>query len=251
MSARELRKASFHSIRNWLQAGWRTYGQLKGPSIAYASIFAVIGLTQFALAISLGLTPLVVSLAGAFMLVGPVFLCGFLNAAAKSRAGTVPTLSDFLAGFRRAPPGLWVLALVDSLFLMIWLTDAGTMYALYFGSIPHVGLPEFLSLLAGKEMRSFFLFTSIMGAALAFAVFVISAFAVPLIFSRRMGLAAAVGASVRAVFSNFAVMMLWALFLAASIFLTILLFLPAFVVVFPVLAYASEACCREVWPGGL
>ncbi|MEW5943102.1 MAG: DUF2189 domain-containing protein [Pseudomonadota bacterium] len=247
MSSPTLHKANLGSIKNWLVAGWRVYLRLKGPSTAYAGIFAIIGLVQFAAVIDLGLTPFVIPLAWAFMLVGPAFLCGFLHASRELREGRQPALSDFFAGFRRSPPGLWVLALVDSLFLMIWLTDAGTVYSMYFGAIPDMSLPETLARLAGSEMKKFLLFTSVMAVALAFAVFVVSAFAVPLMFERRMNLPAAVGASVRAVFSNFRVMMLWALILAGSMFAATL-FLPAFVVVFPVLSYASEAACREIWP---
>ena len=77
-------------------------------------------------------------------------------------------------------------------------------------------------------------------------IFAISAFAVPLIFCRRLDLAKAVGASVRAVFGNFGVMIAWGVILTVGIAGTILLFMPLFVVVFPVLAYASERAYRDV-----
>lgn len=242
------RKVRPGSVGNWLLAGWKTWLGLMAPSIAYAGIFAVIGLVLFAAMIGLGLAPMIVPLAGAFMLIGPAFLCGFFSASRALREGRQPALKDFFAGFRNSPPGLWVLALVDALFMMIWLTDAGTVYSMYFGAVPDLGLAETWGRLADLEMQKFFLVTWVMGFPLALAVFVISVFSVPLIFDRGVGLPAAVGASVRAVFSNFMAMAAWALLLTAGMFAATLLFPPAFVVVYPVLAYATEAAYREIWP---
>jgi uncharacterized membrane protein len=51
---------------------------------------------------------------------------------------------------------------------------------------------------------------------------------------------------VRAVFGNFGVMITWGVALTAGVVGAILLFMPLFVVIFPVLAYASERAYRDV-----
>ncbi|MDO9064095.1 MAG: hypothetical protein Q7U25_02660, partial [Sulfuricella sp.] len=99
----------------------------------------------------------------------------------------------------------------------------------------------------GGRLMSFILFCSLTGSVLAFMIFAISAFAVPLIYSRRMGLANAVGASVRAVFGNLGTMIAWGIILTVGIVGTILLFMPLFVVALPVLAYASERAYRDMY----
>lgn len=86
-----------------------------------------------------------------------------------------------------------------------------------------------------------------MGAVLAFIIFAISAFSVPLLCARRAGLVRAVSASVRAVFANFGVVMVWAV-LISTLTIGSILVLPLFLVVFPLLAYASDAIYRQVFP---
>lgn len=243
-------RVKFADIGAWLRAGWQLFLRTRAISLAYAGLFCAIGAALLFATINLGFTPMAIPLAGAFMLVAPILLCGFFSVADRVDGGETPRLAHLFDGFRRSPPGLWVLALVCTFLFLVWLTDAATVYSLYFGTTPSFFLVQFLKALFSEwSLISFLLLTSAMGATLALVIFTISAFAVPLLFYRRTDLAGAVGASVRAVFANFPVMMGWALLLSAATFASILVFLPAFVVVFPVLAYASKVAYRAVYPG--
>jgi uncharacterized membrane protein len=82
---------------------------------------------------------------------------------------------------------------------------------------------------------------------LAFAIFAISAFSVPLIYYRRAGLVRAVHLSVSAVFANLLPSLVWALILSVTIISSIVIF-PLFLLTFPVLAFASHALYRELFP---
>lgn len=242
-------RVHLRDLPDWLRAGWRIFLQAKGLSAAYAGIFAVLGLVQFIVVMNAGLAPLMVPLAGGFMLIGPALLCGFFNVSDRIAAGEPVRLSDFLAGFRRAPPALWVVALVEMFIFLIWLTDAGVVYGLYFGITPDMGLAEFAAGLAGEgQTLSFLFFSSLMWLVLAFIIYATSAFAVPLLFYRRTNLAGAVSASVKAVFTNWVALLAWGLLLCAVMFAAMLLFLPLFPVAFPVLAYASGQAYREIFP---
>lgn len=247
-NALNYRKVSFSDIPNWLAHGWRMFQQTRNASMAYAGIFAVIGAILLIGAIALNIAPMVFPLAGGFMLVGPVFLSGFFYVATL-RAEQIPIrFSDFFLGFRRSPASLWAISLICAFLFLIWLTDAAIVYSLYFGTAP---ILESLKLVAwlgehGK-LLSFTLFCSLSGSVLAFMIFAISAFSVPLIFCRRVELTKAVGASVRAIFGNFRVMIVWGSILAIALGGTILLFMPLFIVAFPVLAYAGEQAYREIY----
>jgi len=141
-----------------------------------------------------------------------------------------------------------VISVVCAFLFLVWLTDAAIVYSLYFGTAPILGSLELIAGLGeGSKLLSFTLFCSLTGSVLAFMIFAISAFSVALIFSRHQELANAVGASVRAVFGNFGVMIAWGIILTAGIAGTILLFIPLFVMVFPILAYASERAYRDVY----
>jgi len=237
------------NIAGWLRAGWATFRQTRTVSLIYAGLFGAGAILLFPATILLGFTPMAIPFAGAFMLIAPVFLCGFFSIADRANAGEIPRIVDVFAGFRRSPPRLWVLALVCAFLFLVWITDAATVYAMYFGTTPIFFLAKFFqALFSDWSLVSFLLFTSLMGSVLAFIIFAISAFAVPLLFYRRTDLAGAIGASVRGVFANFPVMMAWALLLAMAVFASLLLFLPAFVVVFPVLAYAGREAYKSVFP---
>lgn len=241
------RKVTFSHIRNWIDHGWRMFRQTQNASMIYAGIFAVIGAILLIGAIKLNIAPMTFPLAGGFMLVGPAFLAGFFHVAALRAQQKPVRFTDFFRGFRHGPAGLWVISMVCAFLFLVWLTDAAIVYSLYFGTAPLLGSLELISGFGeGSKLLSFVLFCSLTGSVLAFMIFAISAFAVPLIVSRHIGLANAVGTSVRAVFGNFGVMIAWGIILAVGIAGTILLFMPLFVVAFPVLAYASERAYQDV-----
>jgi uncharacterized membrane protein len=241
------RKVSFSHIRSWIGHGWRMFRQTQNASMAYAGIFAVIGAILLIGAVKLDIAPMAFPLAGGFMLVGPAFLAGFFHVASLRAQQKPVRFADFFRGFRHGPAALWVISVVCAFLFLVWLTDAAIVYSLYFGTAPILGSLELIAGLGeGGKLLSFILFCSLTGSVLAFMIFAISAFSVPLIFSRRLELANAVGASVRAVFGNFGVMIAWGTILTVGLAGTILLFMPLFVMVFPVLAYASERAYRDV-----
>jgi len=241
------RKASFSHVRNWIAHGWLMFRQTQNASMAYAGIFAVIGAILLIGVVKLDIAPMAFPLAGGFMLVGPAFLAGFFHVASLRAQQKPVRFADFFRGFRRSPAALWVISVVCAFLFLVWLTDAAIVYSLYFGTVPVLGSLEFFSGLGeGGRLTSFILFCSLTGSVLALMIFAISAFAVPLIFNRRVELAKAVSASVRAVFGNFGVMIAWGVILTVGVAGSILLFMPLFVVVFPVLAFASEQAYRDI-----
>jgi uncharacterized membrane protein len=236
------------SIRAALTTGWHTFRTVPGPSLAFAALFALVGLAVLWGAGHLGMSPMALPLAGGFMLVGPALLTGFFRLADRAAAGTTPRLADALAAFARAPAGLWVVALVCAFLFLIWMTDVAVLYAFTVGGqhLPY----EFPWLLRWQgDVVAFELWAALLGAALAFMILAVSAFSVPLLHDRRAALAPAVGASVRAVFHSLPASVGWGLLLTTGIVLSVLL-LPLFVVTLPVLAYASRALYHTVFPLG-
>ncbi|MCE5182678.1 MAG: DUF2189 domain-containing protein [Betaproteobacteria bacterium] len=248
MEAPVSRKLALSRINHWLGDGWQMFRRIQTASMVYAGMFALIGVFLLAGVVALDLAPMAFPLAGGFMLVGPAILVGFFNAAKIQASGRNARLADFFAGFRQSPPAQWVLAVVCMFLFLIWLTDAAIVYSLYFGTVPVLSALEFFSVFGkGGRWLSFLLFSSVTGALLAFMIFAISAFSVPLIHDRRIELAKAVSASVRAVFRNFGLMIAWGVILTVGVAGSILLLMPLFVVALPVLAFASERAYREIF----
>ncbi len=233
-------------IASAVATGWRTFRRLPGPSIAFASLFALIGLLLLTAVGHFGISPMALPFAGGFLLLGPALLTGFFRLAALSAGGHKPRLRDAVAAFARAPAGLWMVAGVCAFLFLIWITDAAVLYAFMIGAehLPY-DLPWLISL--QRHVVRFELWGALMGSVLAFTIFSISAFSVPLLHEGRANLVQAVHASVGAVLANLLPAVAWGLLLTVTILLSILL-LPLLTVVLPVLAYASFAIYQRVFP---
>ncbi len=237
------------AIAGWLQSGWAGYRATLGPSTLFATLLALIGAAGMALFVGLGLAPMVYPWAGAFMLAGPALLCGYFELASRRRRDGRAGLGSLWAGFRGSPPALWLIGLVTAALLMIWMTDAAIVYALYFGHAPvHLDWALLDDPARRDALWSFFVFCTLLGSVLALLVYAVTAFGVPMIYFDRLPLTRAVGRSVRLVAANPATMFAWGVLLTVAVIGSILLFLPAFVVLFPVLAHASEAAYRQACP---
>lgn len=213
-------------------------------SMAFATLFVIIGTALFALLEFSQIAPMSLSLAGGFMLVGPVLLAGFFAVSDKLRRGRHPVFGDIWAGFRNMPRGGWVISFVCGLLFLIWITDAGILYGFMVGREP-IG---FLRLLHIEDMvLSYAGYSAIMGGVLAFILFAVSASSIPLIYDRRATLVSGVVASVRTVFGRFSVMMSWALLLAVVI-MTSVMALPLLLASLPVMAYASRELYFRAFP---
>lgn len=233
-------------IADVLKVGWRTFHSIPIVSMAYAALFAVIGLALLTAVGGFGISPMALPFAGGFMLVGPALLTGFFRLAAIHADNAKPRLSDAFAAFVRAPGGLWLVALICAFLFLVWITDAGVLYVMLIGTehLPYE-LPWLISL--QDHVVAFELWGMLMGSILAFIILAISAFSVPLLHEGRANLVQAIHASVRAVLRNFIHAIIWGLLLTGIILLSILL-LPLLIVTLPTLAYASFALYQRVFP---
>lgn len=236
---------NFATISRALSTGWQVANATRPTSIAYSLIFVLGGAAIMGVMLIRGWAPFIIAAAGAFMLVGPAVLAGFFGVAAAHEAGQRVGFGAVFSGYSQASRALWALALVCGLLFMIFVTDAAILYAYMVGGTP-VWLGEILP--PGDGIARFVKWSAISGAVVAFLLFCISAFAVPLLCERRAGLVEAVVSSVRVVFGNFAFSIFWAFFLSTAVIGSVLL-LPLLPLTLPWLAYASRALYREVLPG--
>lgn len=240
------RKFSILDIADALRTGWYVFRSMPATSMAYATLFVLIGLVLLMALGRFGISPMALPFAGGFMLVGPALLTGFFRLSAIRAEAGDPRLMDAITALVRAPAGLWLLALICSFLFLIWITDAAVLYVVMIG-VEH--LPYDLSWFVERQddLVAFELWAAVMGSALALIIFAVSAFSVPLLHEGRANPVAAVHASVRAVFGSLVGSVAWGLVLTGATVLAIAL-LPLLTVVLPVLSYASLALYRKVFP---
>ena len=227
-----------------IRHGWKLFLATRPLSVSFSMIFALIGIAILATITRASYTPLIFPVAGGFMFLGPFLLAGFFSLADSVRQGKACGASDIYAGFSRTPGATWAIALVCSLIFVLWVINAAYLYGGVIGRTPE---PLASLFFPSRSVLVYLFLSSLLGSSLAFVVFAISAFSVPLLFYRRANLSRSVALSVRAVIGNLVPCLAWALIQTLTIIFSILIF-PLFLLAFPVVAYASHALYREVFP---
>jgi uncharacterized membrane protein len=238
-----IRPFSIATLRRSLQAGWWLAVATGYLGVGYSLIFVLAGAGIIGGLLWQGRAPFVIAAAGAFMLFGPVVLAGFFGIAQAHETRQPTGWRSVRAGFVQAAPALWALALVCGLLLMIFVTDAAILYAYMLGA-PAI---DFGPQLGAGNVWQFGRWAAVSGAFIAFLLYGVTVFAVPLLCERRAGLVEAVVTSVRAVFTCLVPALLWGCLLGSIIIISILL-LPLLPVTLPWLAFSGRALYREVLP---
>lgn len=238
------RKLPLNSLGRALRVGWALFLQSRQLSVSYAMIFALIGVFVLVGIEQASIAPLILPLAGGLLLIGPLLLTGFFALADRLALGERTRYSDIVAACRRTSSGVFAVAFLSTLLFTVWVVDMAILYGYAVGRLPV--LPGFAALpLSGAV--SFLFWRVALAVVLPFVIFAISAFSVPLLYYRRAALIQAIRLSVSAVLQNLFVCLSWALILVLAIVGSILIF-PLILLIFPVLAFASHALYRELFP---
>ncbi|MCB1773345.1 MAG: DUF2189 domain-containing protein [Gammaproteobacteria bacterium] len=236
----------FSDIGFAIATGLSLLHTLPRVSVAYAAVFATLGLALLTVLGMVGLSPMALPFAGGFMLVGPILLAGYFELVRLHESGIQPTIGDPFRAFARAPAGLWLLAVLCAFLFVIWITDAGILYSFTIGETDLgydlAWLPQ-----QGRDVLTFELWGALMGSVLAYLIFTVSAFSVPLVYEGRAGLVQGISASARVVLGNFLVCLAWGITLGSVIVLSILV-MPVLLFTLPVMSYASFALYRRAFP---
>lgn len=242
-----IQRFNFSDIAAALSQGQLMTRQTRTASTLYAFVFTLIGATILGGLLLQGFTPFIIAAAGAFMLVGPITLAGFFGIARDAEKGVRTGFSSIIRGFTEASSSVWIIAMVCALLFMIFVTDAAILYSYMVGRTP-IWLSDFVRFdTPHPGITRFLIWGMVSGLGIAFMLFCVSVFSVPLLCERRTTLVGAVAASVRAVFTSFLPTLAWAALLATLVMGSILL-LPLLPLTLPWLAHASRALYRRVFP---
>ena len=198
-------------------------------SLIYGVIFSAIPVAIYYVVTSSENHLIILPATIAFALIGPAFATGLYDVAWELEKGHQPSISHSLKSMLRNPVGEWGFAVLLMICMIAWTRLAALIHALY----PNTSTPTL------EELAFFLGFGSLVGAVMAAVVFTISAFTPQIMVERRVDIMTAVFTSAKAVNNNVFAMLIWATVILAFISLGFLTQGLGFIIIMPLLSYAS------------
>lgn len=244
----EIAEIAVSDLREVLEKGVDDLGAFRTDAIFLVVIYPIAGLVLFWLAIDNNMLPLVFPILSGFALLGPIAGVGLCELSRRRDEGVADAAADTLAVARSPAFGsvVWLGLLLVAIFLA-WVLSAYVIFRFTLGPEAPASIGGFISDVftsgAGWAMIIVGFATGFCFALLVLAIGVIS---FPMLLDRNVGVAAAMGTSIRAVVKNPVPMAAWGLVVAAGLAIGSLPALLGLVVVMPVLAHANWHLYRKV-----
>ena len=227
----------------WLKGGWDDYRNAPVISLVWG-VFAWLVSTIIAYgAWTMGGWVLLLSLLSGFIFVAPLLAFALYSVSRQICLGNKPTLIRTLRAAHRPFTNSLVFAIVLLVIFLLW-ARAGTMVHIFF---PSNGTVEWRDLLVYLGVGS------AVGSIFAAITFSASVFSLPFIANRDVDVITAVVSSINAVLRNRWTMLAWAFTVVSLTAVGFLTAMVGFVVIIPLLAYATwhgyrDALDVQLWP---
>lgn len=214
---------------HWLALALKDFARAPAIALAYGALFSIIPIAICLFVISSSNHLVILPATIAFALIGPAFATGLYDVAWELEKGHTPTFRHSLKSMFRNPVGEWGFAIVLFILMVAWTRVAALIHVLY----PSATNPTF------EELLAFLTLGSIAGACFLVVVFGISAFTPQIVVERRVDIMTAVVSSLKAVHKNPKAMFTWGLMIICLVGFSILTLGFGFIVIMPILAFAS------------
>ncbi|MCB1803011.1 MAG: DUF2189 domain-containing protein [Gammaproteobacteria bacterium] len=227
----------------WLSEGKRYFDSNRGVSLLYGGIFAAIGLAISVL--GLRQPQFVLTFWTGFLLVGPLLAMGLYRIAQLQDRGETIRVNTCWSTLRGRLGAVALFTLLLALIMIIWIRFSTLVAALYVGNI--TGSSSFIAAMGTPEGLGFIAVLFGVGAVFAVAMFALTAWSLPLVLDGHANFGTAVVTSVKATLEQPLPMILWGATIAGLTLVGMLTFFLGFVVIFPLLGYATWAAYRDLF----
>lgn len=227
----------------WLSAGWAYFLRTRAISLAYGAVFAFVGMLITVL--GMNQPQFILTFWTGFLLVGPLLAMGLYRIAQLQDRGETIQLTTCWSSLRGRLGSVALFSLLLSLVMIVWIRLSTLIAALYVGNI--AGTSSFIAAMGSAEGIGFVLVLFGVGAVIAMVMFALTAWSLPLVLDGRTDFGTAVVASVKAVIEQPRVMLAWGAMVAGLTVFGMLTFFAGFVVVFPLLGYATWAAYKDLF----
>lgn len=226
---------------HWLSLGWRDFRRAPGVGLAYGLMVTIMGWLTF----TLGNHPYFIAAAiSGFLLVGPILGAGLIQAARILETGRNASFDGSLSGLERNRFALLRFALILLTIAVLWLALSTSLLMAAIGPLAPTLRQALWDNALGYMTSGQLLVWAGIGGILALVAFSISVISVPLILDRHVSAGEAIRGSLRAVARSPGTCAVWALLIAGLSALGFATFLVGFIVIYPLLGFASWQAYR-------
>lgn len=241
-----IRQITYDFPWRWLAAGWADTFRKPWISLSYGFLVTLASWVLTELLLYGDMLFLVLPLAAAFMLLGPMLAVGLYEMSRRLETGERTGLNNVLFVATKSPLQLAFMGLLLTLFFLAWVRIATLIFALFFG----FGFPTWEqlvpTLLLTPQGLIFLIVGTAVGAVLALAVFAISAVSVPMLMDRDVDALSATITSIQSVRHNLGPMLLWGWLIALITAFGIGTLFVGLIVTFPLIGHATWHAYRDL-----
>jgi len=231
-----------------LRLGWVDFREKPSHYVFLCLLYPVAGAVLMVWAAGANMLPLLFPLASGFALLGPIAAMPLYEVSRRRELGLDPSWREALDV--RKTPAIFSIAAAAAVLLMLfvaWLNVAQAIYEWHFGLEVPASLSAFMSnVLTTSTGWSMMFWGDLAGLCFAIVALAISVVTFPLLLERDVGIAAAIGTSVRATIANPVPVLLWGVIVAALLVIGSIPVFAGLAVILPVLGHATWHLYRKL-----
>lgn len=237
----QINDVTFSDVTCALRKGFADFAKAPLYGLFFGAIFAVGGIAIFVILSNYDAPWMILPIAIGFPLIGPFVAAGLYEVSRRLSAGEpISWRAILFKVFEQRERQFGWMAFVVLFVFWIWLYQVRLIFALFLGFGTPSSLEGFLNVvISTPEGIGFLLTGTLVGAALATILFVITVISMPLLLDSELDFVTAMITSVKTVVANPVTMLGWGIVVTL---LTVLALLPGFLgllIIFPILGHAT------------
>lgn len=243
----EIRTITVDDVYAAVGEGWRDFKAAPRFGLFFGAVYALGGITIFAILWLMDISGWILPIAAAFPLIGPFVGIGLYEVSRRLQNGEPLDWGSVLGVvWREKDRQMPSMAFVVLAGFLVWMWAAWLMGGVFLAAAgygPRFDLDVLLGTSAGLSLL---VCGSVVGGAIAFVLFSVTVVALPMLLDRDVDYVTAMITSYQATMANLVPMLTWACVIAA---MTVVAMIPLFlgmIVVLPVLGHASWHIYRKV-----